>query len=177
MDYKGYHIEEEKSGVFEIYRDYDAWVDGEEPEHTASSLSGAEQWIDLVVGEARISLPKPLPSLEWEKKVSLSQPCSDIVFMVDMVYQRAIELDYDLLLERKEDAERRILDLEDMMPQVYGLTKLTTQEERQNLVSLLGEVKKSLREGDMVNASYHSDRFGAIFRGVLWNIIVRCESK
>jgi len=45
MEYKDYHIEETVGG-HKVYRSREAWIDGEEPLHTARSLTETEQWID-----------------------------------------------------------------------------------------------------------------------------------
>jgi len=86
-----------------------------------------------------------------------------------------VALEYDLTCDRLEDAGRRLADLEDMMPQVYGLTNLTTQEERGDLVRALGKVRRYMDEGDTIMAQGAADEFNASFRNIMWNIIVRCE--
>jgi hypothetical protein len=58
MDYKGYHIEEERPGEFMIYRSYEDWRDGKESMYTASSLSEAEQWVDRRTPEVTPVTPR-----------------------------------------------------------------------------------------------------------------------
>jgi len=116
----------------------------------------------------------PIPRGVFRREIS--PECDQIAFIVDTVYQEAVELGYDLLNERLEDAGRRMANLSDMMPQVYGLTHLTTKEEREDLARALARVESYVREGDTVMAYGAADEFSASFRHVLWNIIVRCES-
>lgn len=121
-------------------------------------------------------LPKlPPPPWEWGKPRNISDRCANIAFLPGLVYDRGVALEYDLVHDRLEDAERRLADLEDMMPQVYGLTDLTTRGERQDLVTALGKVKRYIQEGDTVMAQGAADEFNAGFRTVVWNIVVRCE--
>jgi len=105
----------------------------------------------------------------------LGEPCASIVFMTNLVYDRGVALEYDLVHDRLEDAERRLADLEDMMPQVYGLTELTTPEERADLVRGLGKVRQYIQEGDTVMGQGAADEFNASFRNTMWNIIIRCK--
>lgn len=105
----------------------------------------------------------------------LTEPCASIAFMTNLVYDRGVALEYDLIHDRLEDAERRLADLEDMMPQVYGLTDLTTPEERADLVRALGKVRGYIQEGDAVMGQGAADEFNASFRATMWNIIVRCR--
>lgn len=107
----------------------------------------------------------------------LSEPCASIAFMTNLVYDRGVALEYDLVHDRLEDAERRLADLEDMMPQVYGLTELTTPEERADLVRALGKVRGYIQEGDAVMGQGAADEFNASFRSTMWNIIIRCKER
>lgn len=102
--------------------------------------------------------------------------CANIVFMVNLVYDRGVALEYDLTCDRLEDAGRRLADLDDMIPQIYGLTQLTTQEERVQLMKALGTVRRYMTEGDSLMAQGAADEFNASFRNIMWNIIVRCEA-
>jgi len=47
MDYRGYCIQEELSGV-NVYSSYENWLAGEEPLHQAGSLREAQAWVDEV---------------------------------------------------------------------------------------------------------------------------------
>lgn len=105
----------------------------------------------------------------------LSEPCASIAFMTNLVYDRGVALEYDLINDRLEDAERRLADLEDLMPQVYGLTDLTTPEERADLVRALGKVRGYILEGDAIMGQGAADEFNASFRNTMWNIIIRCK--
>lgn len=107
----------------------------------------------------------------------MEEPCASVAFMVNLVYDRGVALEYDLVHDRLEDAERRLADLEDMMPQVYGLTELTTSEERAGLVSALGRVRRYVQEGDTVMGQGAADEFNALFRAIMWNIVIRCEEQ
>lgn len=107
------------------------------------------------------------------RRISLG--CANIAFIVNLVYDRGVALEYDLTLDRLEDAKRRLADLEDMIPQVYGLTNLTTPGEREDLVKALGRVRGYMDKGDTLMAQGAADEFNASFRNTMWNIIVRCE--
>lgn len=51
MEYKGHHIEERlRSGEFEVYESYEAWMNGRPPEHRSESLGEAEEWINKKIG-------------------------------------------------------------------------------------------------------------------------------
>jgi len=105
------------------------------------------------------------------------EPYASIIFLVNMVYDRGVSLEYDLVNDRLEDARRRLADLNDMMPQVEGLTYLTTREEREDLVKALGQVSRYMEEGDNVLAQGAADEFNASFRSTMWNIIIRCREE
>lgn len=77
MDYKGYHIEEEKPGEFMIYRSYEDWRDSKEPVYVATSLSEAEQWVDNVPHIlSEEFLPPDLP--DWAKEKFLYLGISEL---------------------------------------------------------------------------------------------------
>lgn len=48
-DYKGYYIEETPAG-YKVYSSREAWVNGEDPIHSAESLVEAKLWVDLIPG-------------------------------------------------------------------------------------------------------------------------------
>lgn len=110
-------------------------------------------------------------------KEELGEPCATVVFMTNLVYDRGVALEYDLVNDRLEDARRRLADLDDMIPQVYGLTDLTTPEERENLVRALGRVKRYIQEEDTTMAQGAADEFNASFRSIMWNIVIRCRER
>jgi len=105
----------------------------------------------------------------------ISRECADITFIVNLVYDRGVALEYDLVNDRLEEARRRLADLDDMIPQVYGLTSLTTREERDDLIRALGNVRRYMQVGDTIMAQGAADEFNSSFRHVMWNIIIRCE--
>lgn len=115
------------------------------------------------------------PTGEVFAQQTIRPECANIAFMVNLVYDRGVALEYDLTCDRLEDAGRRLADLDDMIPQIYGLTELTTREEREQLMKALGNVRHYMGEGDALMAQGAADEFNASFRNIMWNIIVRCE--
>lgn len=107
----------------------------------------------------------------------MEEPYASIVFIVNTVYDRGVALEYDLVNDRLEDAQRRLADLDDMIPQVYGLTDLTTRDEREDLVKALGRVRHYMEEGDTVMAQGAADEFNASFRNIMWSIVIRCREE
>ncbi len=122
----------------------------------------------------------PPPPWRWGKKAEeskeprrLSAHCYNMAFIAATAYEQAVQLETDLLSDRRVDAETRMATLNDMVPQIYGLTKFTTQEERERLVAGLNAVRSSLSDGTIAHDA--ANKFTELMREALFNIIVRCE--
>lgn len=132
-------------------------------------------WDVVVLKPTLNGLPQENSGSEEESAQQIRPECADIAFMVNLVYDRGVALEYDLTCDRLEDAGRRLADLDDMIPQIYGLTKQTTHGEREQLIKALGNVRHYMAEGDTVMAQGAADEFNASFRNIMWSIIIRCE--
>lgn len=122
----------------------------------------------------------PPPPWRWGKKAEepkeprrLSPHCYNIASLVATAYEQAVQLEADMLHDRRVDAETRVANLDDAIA-LYGLTKFTTPEERERLVAGLKAVRSSLSDGTTI-AHDAANRFTGLMREALFNIIVRCE--
>lgn len=112
------------------------------------------------------------PQIKYNIK-RVSPHCSEVCSLLSEVYEEAVKLRYDLVMERPVYARGRLDVMLDVAPGAVQMG--TTKEERTRIEEILAEINKAVDAGDMASAASSAEQLVASVRMALLNAVAWCE--